>query len=354
MTRSARSETPAKPALPRKPRILIAGEFSAGKTQLISGLLGQKVLPSNVTSTSLPPVWLISGHQALLNVNLEGTGRRLDTLDGVDVATTHFCILSHPAPFLKNFEIIDTPGNSDPNIPPESWERMLPFADAVIWCTNATQAWRQSEKSVWKEMPARLRTHATLLITHADRMTDDHQAGRVMRRVQREAGEFFSNFLMASLLNPSDLDRIAAHIAALPFTDEALGGADSKILRDFSLSDAVTVKSRPKTATQRKSTVSPHRIRRSKSAADVLPSADVYVLTSVPAAPEAAPGHAQALWDELLPTLDQSSPAALLAAVSTLIARLDRRPEASGEADATSNPDHDSTLIHDVKSRRIS
>jgi len=42
----------------RKPRLLIAGEFSSGKTQLITGLLQEEILPSNVTSTSLPPMWI--------------------------------------------------------------------------------------------------------------------------------------------------------------------------------------------------------------------------------------------------------------------------------------------------------
>ena len=52
---------PAAPRPARLPRILVAGEFSSGKTQLISGLLGEAVLPSNVISTALPPIWLVSG-----------------------------------------------------------------------------------------------------------------------------------------------------------------------------------------------------------------------------------------------------------------------------------------------------
>ena len=39
----------------RKPRILVAGEFSAGKSTIINRLLGFELLPENVTSTSLPP-----------------------------------------------------------------------------------------------------------------------------------------------------------------------------------------------------------------------------------------------------------------------------------------------------------
>ena len=65
-------------------------------------------------------------------------------------------ILADNRPMLELMEIIDTPGNSDPNMAVETWQRMLEFADAVIWCTNATQAWRQSEAAVWDEMPLEL------------------------------------------------------------------------------------------------------------------------------------------------------------------------------------------------------
>ena len=153
----AAATTPERPRAPvqRKPRILIAGEFSAGKTQLINGLVGSSVLPSNVTATALPPVWLVRGEPALMRVGFSGRGEPIADLGAIDLDKTQYCVLSNPSSALTQMDIIDTPGNSDPNMAAETWQRMLTFADAVVWCTNATQAWRQSEKAVWQAMPAR-------------------------------------------------------------------------------------------------------------------------------------------------------------------------------------------------------
>lgn len=199
----------------RKPRILIAGEFSAGKTQLINGLLGRFVLPSNVTSTSLPPMWIVSQKTAPYRVTLSGERKPMPALNNVDVQDTLYCVMHSNAPLLAQVELIDTPGNSDPNIPSECWQRMLEHADYVIWCSNAVQAWRQSEKAVWRAMDERLRKNATMIITHADRLPDAKSAEKVMRRVQRDAAPFFDHFMMASLLDETDLERIEDHIVAL-------------------------------------------------------------------------------------------------------------------------------------------
>lgn len=231
--RRTSGQTPGQTPGGRKPRLIVAGEFSAGKTRLINGLLGEGVLPSNVTATALPPVWIVAGDGGCLAVDLDGTTREISALDGISVSDTHYCILSHSSPFLDAFDIIDTPGNSDPNIPPESWERMLGYADMAVWCTNATQAWRQSEKSVWNEMPEHLLSRATLLVTHADRITDTRSAERVLRRVRREAAEYFDSFLMVSLLREDDLAGIRTHLQTLARDPGPLSGAPSEIVQQF-------------------------------------------------------------------------------------------------------------------------
>ena len=199
----------------RKPRILIAGEFSAGKTQLINGLLGAALLPSNVTSTSLPPMWIVREPATPFRLDMDGTPQPFEGIETTRVDDTAFCLLSHPAPILEHMDLIDTPGNSDPNIPSAAWERMLGYADAVVWCSNAVQAWRQSEKSVWAAMPAHLTENATMLITHADRLTEAGADERVMRRVQRDAAPYFASFLMGSLIRQEDIDAVARHLLSL-------------------------------------------------------------------------------------------------------------------------------------------
>ena len=45
--------------------------------------------------------------------------------------------------------IADMPGVSDPSMQQQYWEDVVKTNDHVIWCTHATQAWRQSEAAIW-------------------------------------------------------------------------------------------------------------------------------------------------------------------------------------------------------------
>lgn len=218
----------------RKPRILISGEFSAGKTKLITGLVGESVLPSNVTATALPPVWLVSGAPSVGIIDFDGNLRKVSDISDVTMQNAKYCVISHPAKILESFEIIDTPGSSDPNIPLDRWSEMINFADYAIWCTNATQAWRQSEKSFWDELPGRFVGPATVVISHADRMPDEKTADRVLRRVKREADSYFSHFIMASLINDLDVRKIKNHIVDGLIGKIELAGKENKLVQDFS------------------------------------------------------------------------------------------------------------------------
>lgn len=324
--RDNRPQSGAQGAFARKPRIMIAGEFSAGKTRLISGLIGEEVLPSNVTATALPPVWLVSGQKRLAAVGLDGKTRELESLAGVDVADTHYCVVSHPAPILARMDIIDTPGSSDPSIPSESWERMLEFADMALWCTNATQAWRQSEKSVWDEMPGHLVGASTLLVTHADRMPDSRTADRVLRRVRREAKTYFEHFVMASLIRPDDIARVSEHLNQIVTGGIDCEAIENPVLEQLMMQWASEPSALPNPTN--KPPVTPRRIK--------LATADNPVTAQDPSAAEVQPAKASApstgaktspirsAWNELLAESDTSSPASILQSVERLISLLEK------------------------------
>src|SRR5258708_17918093 len=40
--------------------------------------------------------------------------------------------------------------------------------DLAIWCTLSTQAWKESERVAWEQIPARLRSRGLLVATHSD------------------------------------------------------------------------------------------------------------------------------------------------------------------------------------------
>ncbi|WP_425074892.1 hypothetical protein [Sagittula sp. S175] len=310
----------------RKPRILIAGEFSAGKTRLITGLLGADILPSNVTSTALPPIWLIGGHDLRMAVQPDGGTREVSTITEFDLSDTRYGVLAHPAPVLEQVDIIDTPGNSDPNIPPETWQVMVDYADAVIWCSNATQAWRQSEKSVWQEMPMALRRTSTLLLTHADRLPDQRATDRVLRRVQREAAPFFAHMMVASLLSETDLARIGQHVQGLARGLASLPGADNAIVQKATEAARRTIPVQP---------TSPRRVRPAAEPVSAQSSATTAPVTMKPAASAQAhainggdrKGPVRRLWEHIGGGSQNDDVATLLARIDRLITLLDEPPK---------------------------
>jgi hypothetical protein len=98
---------------------------------------------------------------------------RLDEVASVPVEGTQFVRVFLEAPILERLDFIDMPGSSDPNMSPDIWNAILPQADAVIWCTPATQAWRQSEAAIWDEVDPDVQERSVLLVTRIDKVLSD-------------------------------------------------------------------------------------------------------------------------------------------------------------------------------------
>ncbi|NNE88031.1 MAG: hypothetical protein HKN27_08140 [Silicimonas sp.] len=196
------AEAPVAENAPRLPRVCLMGEFSAGKSTLSNLLIGASALPVNVTATQLPPVWISHGTDSPFRVGLDGetTSVDLENLEDVRVEDTGHIRIFHEAKFLKMCDLIDMPGISDPNMAADVWQRMIHHADIVIWCSHATQAWRQSEAAVWSHMPKELHEKSILLLTRMDRILSERDRMRVVKRVQKEAGDMFREILPVSLI----------------------------------------------------------------------------------------------------------------------------------------------------------
>lgn len=182
------------------------GEFSAGKSTLANLLLGTSYLPVQVVATQLPPVLISKGDGAPYRVDLEGGQHPVDLAALAEVPlenTAHIHIFSG-AELLDRCDLIDMPGISDPNMSPEVWQRLISVVDGVIWCSHATQAWRQSEASVWGQMDPALYDNSILLLTRIDKLISQHDRGRVIRRVRKETEGLFAHCLPISLLQATD------------------------------------------------------------------------------------------------------------------------------------------------------
>ena len=189
-------------SLNRKPRIALMGEFSAGKSTLSNLLLGSRPLPEKVTATRLSPVWMAAGSQPPYRIDVDGTEELISLahLEEIGVEETRVIRLFFESDILDVCDLIDFPGISDPNMSSDVVERMLEEVDAVLWCTHATQAWRQSEAAMWAQMPEAVRKRSILLITRFDKLTTDRDRGRVLARVKHETkGQFGATFPVSLL-----------------------------------------------------------------------------------------------------------------------------------------------------------
>ena len=186
----------------RKPRIAIMGEFSSGKSTLCNVLMGARPLLEKVTATQLPPVWLSYGPDDAYTMGLDGQAYDLDLseLDRVSLETTEHIRIYMKSDILRYCDLIDMPGISDPSMSSEVWERMAHMADGVLWCTHATQAWRQSESGVWSTFPAEMRRNSLLLVTRFDKIVGESDRQKVVKRVVAETEELFAEVIPVSLL----------------------------------------------------------------------------------------------------------------------------------------------------------
>lgn len=192
-----------KPQSPKKPCIALMGEFSAGKSTLANLMLGSSPLPVQVIATRLPPVRVSFGTGPAARIDTEGhiENINLSDLSDVSLETTQLIQVFRQDAMLKHCDIIDMPGISDPNMDIDVWERVLPLAHAIIWCSHATQAWRQSEAAFWDQIPTDIQRRSILLLTRIDKISLGRDRDRVMKRVKVEAGAKFASCLPIALLD---------------------------------------------------------------------------------------------------------------------------------------------------------
>ena len=178
---------------PRKTRLALMGEFSAGKSTLSKLFLGDAPLPVKVTATRLPPVWISHGESAAYAVGHDGTETpiEIEDIDQVRIEDTRMIRLFNPSETLEICDLIDMPGISDPNMSSDVWLSVMDEVDSVVWCTQATQAWRQSEAATWEQIADRTNGDNILLVTQVDKLRSDRDLDRVLMRVRKETkGQF--------------------------------------------------------------------------------------------------------------------------------------------------------------------
>jgi small GTP-binding protein len=111
--------------------LVVVGEFNSGKSALINALLGERFLPEGVTPTTAQIYILRHG-------------------DAVErqVAEASVISVSHPADFLREINIVDTPGtNAIVRRHEQLTQEFVPRSDLVLFVTSADRPFTESERA---------------------------------------------------------------------------------------------------------------------------------------------------------------------------------------------------------------
>jgi Dynamin family len=194
--------TPDSEILRPVPRLALCGEFSAGKSSIVNLLLGCDMLPTAVLPSTHRPTFLRYAPDLRIEAVSEKGEREQIASDAIETMVrediSHFEI-GMPNAALRDIEVLDTPGFADPFHDPARTLDVVESADICVWCTLATQAWRESERETWLSLPSKFRTSGILVVTHTDTLAHARDRERVRTRLRREAGNLFGDIVFLAV-----------------------------------------------------------------------------------------------------------------------------------------------------------
>ncbi len=197
--------------LSRPPRVVLLGEFNAGKTTLANALIGSDLLPTSIHANTRIPIHVRYGKVSSVALELRDHTRRPlseATLPLLAVGGARMLHVALPVERLRTFELIDTPGLASglAGLDAANAEACRQ-ANVAIWCTASTQAWKATERAAWIAVPPRLHRKGLLVSTLADALNTDRDRSRVEARLRAEAGRYFAEIAMVTAAEVDELRR---------------------------------------------------------------------------------------------------------------------------------------------------
>lgn len=188
-------------------KVLVMGEFSAGKSTMINALIGEPILPERaLTATAIiteikygaekkAVIYPVKGRwkggsapfevpvtelrkYLLINHNIgDADGKDANTIEGNVIASPfERAEVFLPLDILKDgVEIIDSPGLNDPASHGDITHKYLPNVHAIIYCVNGLRAYSQSEKVVIENLILKYYTTPMFLVTRYDNVCEDNE-----------------------------------------------------------------------------------------------------------------------------------------------------------------------------------
>ena len=175
--------------------LVVAGEYNAGKSTFINALLGDEVFAMG----DLPTTRSIS-------ILRHGDAQPPRSIG------EHTLVYHYPLPFLKDLEIVDTPGtNSLERMEEEITRDFVPRADLVLFVTTLLQPLTASEMTFLTHI-REWGKKVIFVVNGIDRRNSDEQIDRVREYISREIPARLSD-LPPTIYSISALQALRARMA---------------------------------------------------------------------------------------------------------------------------------------------
>ncbi len=171
-----------------------AGEFGAGKSSLANMLAGADILPTGPQHLKLPLV--IVAYAEVPETTVGWWDKEPKVYSGIALEKAaadnpDFISVGLNTPALQEISLFDLPGAGALDDTYKPTLDLLRYVDCAIWCTNGTNAWRETERHLWSKVPQKLRDNSLLAVTHADLPPVRDALDRVVGRLNKEKDGLF-------------------------------------------------------------------------------------------------------------------------------------------------------------------
>jgi small GTP-binding protein len=149
--------------------LVIVGEFNSGKSAFINALLGEPFLPEGVTPTTAQIHILDYGQEPDRQVKEDGV-----------------LTLTYPADFLREINIVDTPGtNAIIRRHEQLTQEFVPRSDLVIFVTSADRPFTESERAFMERI--RQWGKKVIIVLNKIDLLEDPEIAQILEFIQQNA-----------------------------------------------------------------------------------------------------------------------------------------------------------------------
>lgn len=173
-------------------KVVICGEVNAGKSTVMNALLRGRYLPDNIGQTARPVITARYRAEAGAEVHCaDGNSQPVDAAKSRDqLRGASRVTLWSDIPQIAGLELVEVPLTTAEAVTDEDIE-LVRSADALIWVTIASQAWRLTEKAILGAFGDAMPDRSLIVVSRADKLRSKKDREKLRSRVERETMDQF-------------------------------------------------------------------------------------------------------------------------------------------------------------------